>query len=95
MLTVLIFKYTDKIYDSAPAVDRARYEMAALILITTLRISDIASLKPTSFEFDSSDNSSGADHIVVKRKTRERTRSMIPPVLWNKIKHNIDTYGRV
>lgn len=78
-------------YDQFNDFDKAMYEIAAVILVTTLRISDAIDLAPENF----TPTENGADMEVVNRKTGERTVGTIPYILWGKLSDNIRNYGRV
>ncbi len=78
-------------YASFDPNDKTRYEIAAIIMLSTLRISDVVALKPGNFI----PVEGGAELVVVNQKTRKRTVGLISTPVWEKIRANIETRGSV
>lgn len=79
-------------YDSFDYTDKTRYEISALILLTTLRIGDVLKLKPENFNMNPDGSS---ELVVVNSKTKKRTFAIVPKKIMDIIRFNIETYGRV
>jgi integrase len=81
----------DKIYDKLEPEKKMVWEISATILITTMRVSDAISLKPSDF------NIVKDSMFLNKRnsKTNAMSQSPLPRFLSDKYRENLARYGRI
>jgi integrase len=80
-----------KMYDKFDSDDKYMWEVVAVMMITSLRISDAVSLKPSNIQFHG-----GRAYLVKEnKKTGKETTLPLPDLISERIRYNIDNYGRV